>query len=180
MTHGTGITRSERALAAARRLLDRLAFAAPLATRIVVGFTFMHTGWGKLHNFARTVEFFSSLGIPFPTASAALVSALELVGGVLLSPGLGTRVFAALLSASMTVALLTADRQAFLTSWSSASDTTPTDVASFTMLLFLLWLVLFGSGRASLDHLAVRALDGRKAAASDGVVTATAGRAKQE
>ena len=53
----------------------------------------------------------------------------------------------------MVVALLTADRQAFLTSWSSASDATPTDVASFTMLLFLLWLVLVGPGAASLDRI---------------------------
>ncbi|HVN76556.1 MAG TPA: DoxX family protein, partial [Thermoanaerobaculaceae bacterium] len=85
---------------AALRLLDRLAFAPALATRVVVGFTFMHTGWGKLHNLSRTAEFFASLGIPFPAANAGLVSTLELVGGVLLIAGLGTRAFAAALSAS--------------------------------------------------------------------------------
>ena len=137
-------------------MMGRAAFVAPLATRVVVGFTFLHTGHGKWQNFPRTVEFFGSLGIPLPAANAALVATLELVGGALLIVGLGTRLFAAALSGSMVVALLTADRQAFLTSWSSASDTTPTDVASFTMLLFLLWLVFEGSGAASLDGLVAR------------------------
>ena len=179
MKHDFSLMRFRRAHAAVRCVLDRLAFAAPLATRVVVGFTFMHTGWGKLHNLPRTVEFFSSLGIPFPTANAAFVSALELVGGVLLIAGLGTRVFAALLSGSMVVALLTADRQAFLTSWSASSDTTPTDVASFTMLLFLLWLVVSGPGKASLDHLVLRLTSGWKTEALPVVVTGATGPAKQ-
>jgi len=179
MKHDFSLMRFRRAHAAVRCVLDRLAFAAPLATRVVVGFTFMHTGWGKLHNLPRTVEFFSSLGIPFPGANAAFVSALELVGGVLLIAGLGTRLFAAALSGSMVVALITADRQAFLTSWSAASDTTPTDVASFTMLLFLLWLVLWGPGGASLDRLVLRLTGAGNADASRPVVTGTADPAKQ-
>lgn len=180
MSFETAITRLGAARAAALRAADRLAFAAPLATRVVVGLTFMHTGWGKLHNFARTAEFFASLGIPFPTANAALVSALELVGGVALIAGLGTRLFAAALSASMAVALLTADRQAFLTSWSAASDTTPTDVASFTMLLFLLWLVFLGPGKASLDRVVLRLTRERHADASRPAVTGAGTPAKQE
>jgi len=179
MTSGTWLTKFRNIQAATLHTLDRLAFAAPLATRVVVGFTFMHTGWGKLHNLARTADFFSSLGIPFPGANATFVSALELVGGVALIAGLGARIFAALLSGSMTVALMTADRQAFLTSWSSASDTTPTDVASFTMLLFLLWLVFLGPGRASADHLVFGPTKGRRAEALPGGVTGTTGPAKQ-
>jgi putative oxidoreductase len=145
-----------RCIGAARNVLDRAAFVAPLATRIVIGLAFVQTGYGKWHNFPRIVQFFASLGIPVPTASAALVSTLELVGGPLLILGLGTRVFAAVLSTSMVVALGTADRQTFLASWSPASETSPTDVTSFTFLLFLLWLVLAGPGKASLDHLITR------------------------
>jgi putative oxidoreductase len=159
--------------AAILRVLEPLAFVAPLATRIVIGTTYMQTGWGKLHHFPRIVAFFTSLGIPFPTFNAGLVSTLELVGGTFLVLGLGTRAFAAALSCSMTVALLTADRQAFLTAWNPASDTTPTDVASFTFLLFLLWLVFLGPGRASLDHLLVRRARGRGEAPSDVPVTET-------
>ena len=69
--------------------------------------------------------------------------------------GLLTRVIATLLAGSMTVALLTADRQGFITSWGSASESSPTDVASWVFLLFLLWLIVHGSGVVSLDCLPV-------------------------
>ncbi len=147
---------------------ERLAFIAPLATRITIGLGYLHTGWGKLHNFDRTVTFFASLGIPAPSANAAFVSTLELVGGACLLIGLLTRVFALGLSGSMVVALLTADRQTFLASWGNASETSPTDVASFVFLLFLVWLILFGPGAVSLDRLLFGRLSRERAAASTG------------
>jgi len=147
---------------------ERLAFIAPLATRITIGLGYLHTGWGKLHNFDRTVTFFASLGIPAPSANAAFVSTLELVGGACLLIGLLTRVFALGLSGSMVVALLTADRQTFLASWGNASETSPTDVASFVFLLFLVWLILFGPGAISLDRLLFGRLSRERAAASTG------------
>ncbi|HUK12628.1 MAG TPA: DoxX family protein [Thermoanaerobaculaceae bacterium] len=131
---------------------EHLAFIAPLATRITIGLGFLHTGWGKLHNFDRTVEYFSTLGIPMPAVNAGVVGTLELVGGAFLIVGLLTRLFAFALSASMTVALMTADRASFLASWGNASETSPTDVASFVFLLFLVWLVLLGPGALSLDR----------------------------
>jgi putative oxidoreductase len=137
-------------------LSERLAFLAPLATRVTIGLGYLHTGWGKLHNFDRTVTFFASLGIPAPSANAAFVSTLELVGGACLVLGLLTRFFSVALSGSMVVALLTADRQTFLASWGSASETSPTDVASFVFLLFLVWLVMFGPGAVSLDRFLFR------------------------
>jgi putative oxidoreductase len=174
-----GFTRLRTVHAGILRALDRLAFLAPLATRVVIGMTFMQTGWGKLHHFPRTVAFFSSLGIPFPAANAGFVSGLELVGGALLIAGIGTRAFAAALSGSMVVALLTADRQAFVASWGAASDSTPTDVTSFTFLLFLLWLVFMGPGRASLDHLIARAAARRGAGAARALETGAAAPAKR-
>jgi len=149
-------------------LAEHLAFVAPLATRITIGLGYLHTGWGKLHNFDRTVSFFASLGIPAPSANAALVSTLELVGGTCLVLGLLTRVFALGLSGSMVVALLTADRQTFLASWGNASETSPTDVASFVFLLFLVWLILFGPGAVSLDRVLFGKLSRDRAAAPAG------------
>ncbi len=139
-------------------LLARLAFVAPLATRIVIGLAFVQTGSGKWAHLDRTAEFFAGLGIPFPGANAAFIATLELVGGGALVLGLLTRLFAAGLASTMVVALLTADRQAFLTSWARASETSPTDVTSFVFLLFLLWLILLGPGGASLDRLLQLAL----------------------
>jgi putative oxidoreductase len=133
--------------------LERLAFIAPLATRIVIGLAFVQTGLGKWAHLDRTSEFFAGLGIPFPGVNATFIATLELVGGGALVAGLLTRLFAAGLASTMVVALLTADRQAFLSSWTRASETSPTDVTSFVSLLFLLWLVLLGPGALSLDRL---------------------------
>jgi putative oxidoreductase len=133
--------------------LERFGFIAPLATRIVIGLAFLQTGLGKWAHMDRTADFFASLGIPLPGANAAFVATLELVGGGALVVGLLTRPFAALLSSTMIVALLTADREAFLASWSRASETSPTDVTSFVFLLFLLWLLTRGPGTLSLDRL---------------------------
>lgn len=133
-------------------LTDRLAFVAPLATRIVLGLAYFQTGLGKWQHFDRTVQFFSSSGIPFPAFNAALVATLEVVGGPLLIAGFMTRLTASALSVSMVVALFTADRTSFLAAWKPGGETGPTDVAAFVFLLFLLWLVLIGPGAVSVDR----------------------------
>ena len=133
-----------------------LAFLAPLATRIVVGWAFYLTGSGKWAHFDNTVTFFAELGIPYPVANAAFVATLELVGGIALMVGLFTRLFAAGLASTMVVALLTADKQRFLESWSTASEISPTDISAFVFLLFFAWLALYGPGPVSLDKLLAR------------------------
>ncbi len=130
-----------------------LAFLAPLVTRIVVGWAFYLTGSGKWAHFDNTVTFFTELGIPYPEANAAFVATLELVGGIALVLGLFTRIFAAGLASTMVVALLTADKQRFLESWSTASEISPTDISAFVFLLFFAWLALYGPGPLSLDRL---------------------------
>ena len=100
-------------------------------------------------NLDRTSAFFTDLGIPFPAANAVFISSLELVGGACLVLGLGTRIFAALLSSTMVVALLTADRGTFVSKFPAEL----TDVTPVVFLLFLIWLVLYGAGPLSLDRL---------------------------
>ena len=67
----------KRARALALKLAVALAFLAPLLTRLVMGQAYHQTGSGKIENFARTVSFFSDLGIPMPEANAFFVSRLE-------------------------------------------------------------------------------------------------------
>jgi len=131
------------------RIAAALSFLAPLLSRLAIGSAFHFTGDGKLHNLQRTTEFFASLGIPFPGFNAVFISLLEFVGGLCLFIGLGTRIFAALLSCSMIVALLTSDGK----EWLNKFPADITDVTSFTYLLFLIWLVLYGPGPVSLDKL---------------------------
>ena len=145
-----------RARAQALRLLAALAFLAPLVTRLVMGQAYYQTGSGKIENFARTVGFFSDLGIPFPQANAFFVSRLEFWGGLLLLVGLATRLVALGLASTMVVALATADRATFLAALRGAGDAGLTDVTSFVFLLFLTWLALTGPGAVSLDALVAR------------------------
>ena len=126
---------------------------APLLTRLVLGHAFFLTGLGKLRNLDRTTDFFASIGLPLPGANAVLVGALELVGGVCLVLGLGTRIFAALLAGTLAVALLTADRTAFLDALPGGQAL---DVAAFAFLLFLVWLVAAGAGPLSADRALAR------------------------
>ena len=130
------------------KIAGALLFLAPLLTRLVVGFGFYATGHGKVQNVAKVTDFFTSLNIPFPGANAAFISYLELVGGVCLILGLGTRIFAFLLSCSMVVALLTADKADFIEKFPSDVSS----VTSFTFLVFLVWLVLYGPGPISIDR----------------------------
>jgi putative oxidoreductase len=138
----------QRGLSAAQKVIEGLQFAAPLLTRFLVGVTFFYTGHGKLQNLDRTASFFSDLGIPMPYANAVFISSLEFFGGIALMLGLGTRVVAFLLSSTMVVALLTADKESFVNKFPAEL----TDVSPVMLLMFLIWLVLYGAGAVSLDR----------------------------
>ncbi len=139
-----------------RGLARRLAWLAPLATRIVLGLAFVQAGLGKFQHFDGTVRYFSSLGIPVATFSAGLVATMELVGGAALLAGFLSRLMASCLAVTMIVALLTAEGDAFLRSWSPGADIAPSDVLPFRFLLLLAWVALYGPGTASLDALLAR------------------------
>ncbi len=135
------------------QVTDKLGFIAPLATRIVIGLAFYQAGSGKFRHFENVIGFFQGIGIPFPAFNAGLVASMETVGGIMLILGLFTRFFASALSITMVVALLTADKAEFLASWGSAAESSPTDITAFVFLLFLLWLIVYGAGKLSLDAL---------------------------
>lgn len=80
-----------------------------LVLRIAVGVVFAIHGAQKLWMFGidGTAGFLGSLGIPLPQIAAIVVILVELVGGLALLIGLGTRYVAALLAVNMAVALVT-------------------------------------------------------------------------
>jgi putative oxidoreductase len=152
----SALAKLDRPVLTSLKVLTALSFLAPLLTRLVIGWAFHLTGNGKLENFERTVDFFTSLEIPMPAVNAAFVARLECWGGLLLMAGLCTRLVAFLLSSTMVVALLTADRATFLGALKGTGEAGLTDVSAFVFLLFLLWLVLVGPGLLSLDALLFR------------------------
>lgn len=122
--------------------------AVLLLVRFTMGWGFFLTGKGKLLNLERTTNYFDSLEIPFPQLQAILAGSTEMIGGLLLLVGLGTRFISIPLAFTMVVAYLTAHRdEAFL----SLSDFT--DQAPFPFLMAVLVTMAFGAGHLSLDRL---------------------------
>lgn len=128
-------------------LASKLNWVAPLVARVTLGVLFVSTGWGKVHDLDKVAGFFAELGIPAPYPNAVMVSFLELVGGALLLVGLGSRLMALPLIASMSVAILTAQRDQI------AGLPDLFGLVEWTYLALLLWVAVSGPGKASLDHL---------------------------
>ena len=120
-----------------------------LAVRLYWGWQLIQTGWGKLSDIDKVINFFTTLGIPAPALNAYFVSALEFGGGILLLLGLGSRLIAAPLVINMLVAYITADREALLSIFSSPDKFT--GAAPYTFLFASLLVLVFGPGRFSVD-----------------------------
>jgi putative oxidoreductase len=134
----------------ALRLCAKLDWIGPLGVRLIVGIAFILTGKGKLGDLDKVTGFFTELHIPFPHANAVFVATVELVGGLLLVIGLGTRIAALFLTATMSVAFATA----IVPNSESVLDLFST--IELTYLAIFIWLIVSGAGRASIDHLIAR------------------------
>ena len=79
-----------------------------LILRAAVGIVFAMHGWQKLAvmGVGGVGGFFGSLGVPAPELIAIVVTAVELIGGIALIVGVGTRIAGALLALDMVGALL--------------------------------------------------------------------------
>jgi putative oxidoreductase len=122
-----------------------------LGVRISWGYGFFLAGKGKFENFERTTVFFNSLGIPFPELNVILAASTELLGGLLLLIGLGSRFVPIPLIFTMVVAYPTAHKNELLSLWSEKS--TFTEAEPFLYLLAALIVLCFGAGRVSVDFL---------------------------
>jgi putative oxidoreductase len=128
-------------------------FQSPLllAVRLYWGWQFAQTGWGKLQHLSKVTDFFTSLGIPAPAFSATAVSWLELIGGIGLALGLGSRFWGLLLAGDMVVAYLTAGRENLLKIFSDPGKFYGDD--AYTFLFASVLILLFGPGKFVLDEL---------------------------
>ena len=131
-------------------LCRKLDWLAPLLARVSVGVLFLTTGWGKLHNLPKVIDFFRELGIPYPELQAPFVAANEFVCGSLLVIGLLTRLASVPLTISMIVALITAKR-AEITSVSDLFG-----LSEYLYIVIFVWLILSGPGAVSLDRVLFR------------------------
>lgn len=117
-----------------------------LALRLLYGWFFVQTGWGKLMHFENTTGFFSSLGLPIPALMAAMVACTELVGGIMLISGVAARFSATALSVVMLTAFATAHAAEGFKSLTAFTKQAP-----YPFLLATLIILVFGAGLFSVD-----------------------------
>ncbi len=133
------------------RIASHFAWAGPLVMRLVVGYVFMLSGWGKLNNLPQMIQNFTEWGIPFPNILTPFVSGVEFFGGILLILGLFTRIPAAMLAVVMLVAIKSAK-------WENVDSLeTLLGFEEMTYFAAFLWLAIAGPGAVSLDRLLLRA-----------------------
>jgi putative oxidoreductase len=133
-----------------RGVASHLQWLAPLFARIVCGWVFLLSGWGKLHNLPQVTQNFISWGIPLPQVLTPFVSGIEFCGGLLLLLGLLTRISAGALGITMIVAIAAAK-------WGDVDSLgTLLGFDETEYLALFLWLAIAGAGRVSLDHLLER------------------------
>ena len=144
-------------LARLRRLIhsvaDRLKWLPPTVARLTVGWIFLQSGWGKLHNLQKVTDYFASLGIPAPQIQAPFAAFMEFACGALLLAGLMTRLASLPLIVIMIVAIVTAKKGEI----HELSDLF--GMSEYLYIALLLWLGAYGAGPISLDRLFAKRLD---------------------
>jgi len=139
------------------QIASHFAWAGPLIMRVIVGYTFMLSGWGKLNNLPQITQNFTEWGILFPKIMTPFVSGVEFFGGIMLILGLFTRIPAAMLAFTMLVAIKSAKWEAVESLEALLGFEEATYFGAF------LWLAIAGPGAASLDRLLVNAAGDREA-----------------
>ena len=121
-----------------------------LIGRLLLAWLFLPAGIGKITGFAGTVGYVTSAGMPMPQVSTALAMVIEIVGGLALVLGVGTR------WAALALALFTLVASFFFHNFWAV----PADQQMVQTLLFyknvaivggLLTLAAWGAGAWSID-----------------------------
>jgi putative oxidoreductase len=133
------------------RVARQLQWLAPLLARVVVGWVFLWTGWGKLTHLPLVTENFAGWGVPAPGLLAPFASGVEFFGGIFLVLGLLTRISAGALGIVMIVAVMLVQREQV------DSLLTFLGLEEIMYLAIFVWLAIAGAGAISLDRL----LEGR-------------------
>ena len=143
----------QKARALVHTVAHRLRWLPPTVARITLGWVFLQSGWGKLHDLPKVVAFFTELGIPAPQIQAPFSAGTEFVCGVLLLLGLFTRVASIPLAIVMVVAIATAKKGDI----HELSDLF--GFAEYLYVLLLAYLAAYGAGPISLDRVFGRRLE---------------------
>jgi putative oxidoreductase len=135
------------------RSLNSLQSPLLLAIRLYWGYQFTQDGWGKLTHLSRVTDFFTSLHLPAPGATALFVASVEFFGGILFTAGIASRLVSLILFVNMTVAYLSVpdDRVNFSHILSNPSDFY--GASPYTYWFAALLIFILGPGWIAIDTL---------------------------
>ncbi len=129
-----------------KNILQNFQSLSLLLARLAVAYGFLEPALLKWKDIGAVAEWFGSMGIPFPTLNAYMAASTEILGVLLLTIGLFTRLISIPLMVIMVVAIMTVH----LAHGFSAGDN------GFEILLYyMLFLFIFtshGAGKFSLDY----------------------------
>ena len=129
-----------------------------LVIRLYWGWQLAESGWGKLHHLDKVTDYFQSINVPMPGATAHMVALLELLTGILWILGLFSRPISAIMTINLLAAYWYGDHEALLSFFSDPDKFSA--AAPFTFLFVALILLWFGPGLLSLDALLRRFIGG--------------------
>jgi putative oxidoreductase len=122
-----------------------------LIIRLYWGWQFFIVGKAHLTHLDKTTSYFASLGIPMPKLNAFMAGSTECIGGLLLLAGLFSRFASLALICVMSVALLTAEKEALRHIFSDPDKFLTTD--PFLFLYAAVLVFAFGPGKIAIDTL---------------------------
>ncbi len=147
-----------RYLSRPERLAPSLHTVAALTTRLLVGTTMLRLAARHLADLPATAAEIASFGVPLALPLAVLLGGVELVAGLGIVVGLGTRLSALVLAAVMAIRLLTSEQMRLVEAAVPGGDFGLLEVVPLVLLMLLLWLAIRGAGRFSVDRALSRRL----------------------
>ena len=116
-------------------------------SRLVIAYGFFEPAIQKWSDIRSIADWFASMSIPFPLVNAYLAAGTEMLGVVLLSLGLFTRIISIPLIIVMLVAIFTVHYSHGFSAGDNGFE------IPLYYMLFLSFFASFGAGKFSLDYL---------------------------
>jgi len=132
--------------------LENLKSIPLLLLRLVLAYGFYGPAKMKVGNIEGIISWFESINIPLPALNAYMATGTEALGVVLLLLGLGTRIISIPLIITMIVAIVTVHLPNGFEAGSNGFE-----IPLYYMIM-LLTLVIFGSGKFSVDRILMKNL----------------------